>query len=455
MQHSICSRPACPSRQFPLTAALPAAIVLCFAAQAAHASGFQLKEDDAAALGRAYAGNTSAPDDAAVVVNNPAAMVDFKTPVFQADVTAVNFSTKFHGAGSDALGQPLTGGNGGDGGTTKGVPALFFALPIADRWALGVGLNVPFGFQTDYDPGWVGRYQALESKLQSPAVTLSAAYAISDTFSIGASAVAQRTNATLSQAVNFGAILAVNPALPPGTFLPQSADGYAKIKGDDWGYGWQLGFLWKPTAADRIGFNYHSKIEHTLSGDATFGVPAPVQGVFAQSPVSIFQNVSASADFDTPAVAEASWWHTLNDQWSFGADVSYTNWSTLKGLTVVYANPFQPASTEVFDWDNSWFGSIGAEYRFNPQWTLRGGLAVDGTPTHESTRDPRVPDAARRWVTVGLGYRPDDHWNVDLGYAHLFVNDAHVHDVSATGDALTGYFSNRGNLLGVSGQYKF
>src|ERR1700722_20429310 len=107
--------------------ALPAAILLCLAGQGAHASGFQLKEDDAAGLGRAYAGSTSAPDDAAVVVNNPAAMIDLKAPTLQADVTGVNFSTNFHGGGTDAIGQPLTGGNGGNGGTTKAVPAFFFA----------------------------------------------------------------------------------------------------------------------------------------------------------------------------------------------------------------------------------------------------------------------------------------------------------------------------------------
>lgn len=436
-------------------AVLPAMIVFCLAAQGAHASGFQLKEDDAAALGRAYAGLTAAPDDAAVVVNNPAAMIDLKAPVFQADVTGVNFSTHFAGVGFDALGHPLSGGNGGDGGTTKAIPALYFAMPVGERWALGIGFNVPYGFQTNYDANWIGRYQSIGSKLQSPALTFSAAYAVSDTFSIGASAIAQRTSATLSQAVDFGAILATNPALPPGTFLPQSADGFAKVKGDDWGYGWQLGFLWKPTDADRIGFDYRSKIDHTLSGDATFSIPANAAGVLSQSPVPLFQNTDARAQFDTPETAEASWWHTANERWSFGVDAAYTHWSTLKNLTVQYANPYQPVTTEVFDWNDSWFGSVGAEYHLDNAWTLRGGLAVDGSPTHESTRDPRVPDATRRWVTVGLGYKPDAHWNFDLGYAHLFVNDAHVTDVSATGDVLSGVFENKGNLLGVSGQYKF
>ncbi|HEX4479846.1 MAG TPA: outer membrane protein transport protein [Rudaea sp.] len=437
------------------TALLPAAILLGLAVQNVFAAGFQLKEDDAAGLGRAYAGSTSAPDDAAVVVNNPAAMIDLKQPVLQANVTGVNFSTNFHGAGSDAFGQPLSGGNGGDGGTTKAIPAFFFAMPVNDRFALGAGVTVPFGFVTNYDPGWVGRYEALESKLESVDITVSGAFALTDQFSIGASVIGQRTTASLSQAVNFGTILAVNPALPPGTFLPQSADGYAKIHGDDWGYGWQLGFLWKPTDADRIGLNYHSKIDHTLSGDAKFGVPANVAPILAAGPGNLFTNTGASADFDTPASVEASWWHTLNEQWSFGADAGYTQWTSLKGLTVAYANPAQPTSTEVFNWSNTWFGSVGAEYHFDPAWTVRGGLAIDGSPTSADTRDPRVPDATRRWVTAGLGYKPNNNWNFDLGYAHLFVNDAHVQDVSATGDELVGYFENKGNLFAASAQYKF
>jgi long-chain fatty acid transport protein len=31
--------------------------------------------------------------------------------------------------------------------------------------SLGVGLSVPFGLKTDYQPGWVSRYSALRTKL--------------------------------------------------------------------------------------------------------------------------------------------------------------------------------------------------------------------------------------------------------------------------------------------------
>jgi len=112
------------------------------------------------------------------VVNNPAAMSDFSTSCIAGTLSAVIFSAQFHGGGADAFGSPLTGGNGGDGGTTLPVPAAYYIRPINDRIALGIGVSVPFGFQTEYDDRWVGRYQSVETKLQSPAVTFAGSWKV-------------------------------------------------------------------------------------------------------------------------------------------------------------------------------------------------------------------------------------------------------------------------------------
>ena len=170
----------------PMLAALPLALAAALAGQNAHASAFQLKENSAEGLGRSFAGSAAAPGDCSVVVNNPAAMSEIKGGCFQADLTAINFSTKFHGSGEDFLGRPLTGGDGGEGGLTQPVPAIYFMHAINEQWALGAALTVPFGFQTEYDDGWVGRYEALKSKLNRSALTFSASCSMSDEFSLGA-----------------------------------------------------------------------------------------------------------------------------------------------------------------------------------------------------------------------------------------------------------------------------
>ena len=438
------------NRVAPALAALPFALLAALVAGTAQGAGFQLQENDVKGMGRADAGSASAPDDCAVVVNNPAAMSEFKTSCLQGDLTAINFGTEFHGSGTDLLGRPLTGDTGGDGGTTLPVPAIHYIMPINEQFAFGAALSVPFGFQTEYHDRWMGRYQAQTTKLQSPALTFSGSWRATDQFSVGFSLIAQRTSATLGQAINLGTILA-QPT--NGAWLPQEADGRGKLKGNDWGWGWDLGLLWKPTDADRIGFNYHSQIDHTISGNATFEIPSNLKPYFGGA----FTNTSGDADFNTPAYARLSWWHTADARLSFGADIGYTHWSSFKSLVIKYGNPAQAAfnSPSIFDFRNTWFVSAGADYRLNDQWTLRGGLAYDQTPTVDAHRDPRVPDGNRKWLSIGVGYKASDSLSFDFGYTHLFVEDGKINDTSATYDNLVGHFESYGNLLGVSAKYSF
>lgn len=440
--------PWCRTLSVSAMAAVPLAIGLALASPQASAAGFQLNENSPQGMGRAYAGMAAAPGDCAVVANNPAAMTDLGSGCVSAAATVIDFHAKFHGGGTDLLGDPLTGGNGGDAGVTKAVPALFFAKPITSEWTLGAGISVPFGLQTEYPDGWVGRYNALLSKLESIALTFSAAYKVSDELSLGGSVIAQRTSATLSQAINFGTILAGPTG---GQLLPQEADGFGQLKGDDWGYGFDLGLLWKPTPADRIGLNFHSQVDQTLSGKGTFLVPSNIVPLLAPA----FTDTDGSADFDTPAFASLDWWHTVDDQLSFGAHLGYTHWSSFKTLVVHYANPAQPDSTTAFDYKDAWFFSVGGDYKLDPNWTLRAGVAYDETPTTTAHRDPRVPDNNRTWLSLGVSYGTGGPWQFDLGYAHLFVNDASINTMSPTFDTLVGSTKGSADLLGVTAQYRF
>lgn len=437
-------------------AALSVAVGGALVSPAASASGFQISENTAQALGRAYAGREAAGGDASVVLNNPAAMVDFDTYAVQLDATAINVSTQFHGSGTDAIGFPLSGGDGGNGGGVYGVPAISFIAPIAQNWRIGFGVDAPFGLQTQYDAGWVGRYQALKSDVKSVDFVGSVAWAINPQFSLGFSVIAQKTTIDLSNAVDLGAVMAAPPFNLAPTFLPQSADGTAEIRGDNWKWGWQIGAEWKPTSQDTLALDYHAKINHHVDGQAYFTVPASVQFVLSQPGVPpLFQNSAASGQFATPAMASFSYWHKTQGPVSWGAEVSWTGWSSFSRIAVQFANPFQPSIDQYYGWKNTWFGSLGMDYRLSDAWTLRGGIAFDQTPTQDSTRDPRIPDGARKWISFGAGYTPSRNLTLNIGYAHLFVDDGDVNDISSTGDHLVGSFDNSGDLLGISMQYTF
>ncbi len=460
-----------------LSAAIAGVLVL---PSLANASAFQLKESSAKSMGRAHAGSTTAGGDISVVASNPAAMSELDGTYFQADITAINFSAKFKGSAHDALGRPISGGNGGDAGTTLPVPAMFVATKVSDRVNVGLGFNVPFGFQTEYDHDWIGRYNALKSRFQSLDATLSASFKVNDQFSLGASAIAEKTIAELTNAINFNAVGlglvqqgvaagAIPPAQAPAligavsTLLPPGSDGHARIYGDSTDWGWQVGALWKMTPNDKIAVDYRGQIIHHLEGTANFtDIPAGVGFLLSNPAVAPllaagvpFQHTKGTAKFVTPATAGVSYWHQ-GEKFGVGADVAWTEWSVMKRLTVNYANPAQPASSLDFDWRNTWYMAVGADYYLNDKVTLRGGVALDLTPTYVATRDARVPDSTRKLLSFGMTYKASEHFELNASYAHVFVNAAHISNSrSATGDALTGEFDDYGNLLSFSAQYKF
>jgi len=482
-------------------AALSVAILGALVPSAAHASAFQLKENSAKGLGRAYAGSATAGGDVSVVANNPAAMSDLDGTYVQADITAINFSTKFTGSSHDVLGRPISGGNGGDGGTTLPVPALAIATKVSDRVNLGVALDVPFGFQTEYDRNWMGRYDAIKTKLQSFDSTLSASFKINDQWSVGASAIAERTNVDLTNAINFNAVglgiqqgigaqtaagvaqiqaAAQAGQIPPAqaaamiqaavqqgqaaaagvaAVTPPGGDGYAQVKGGNWAWGWQVGTYWKPTTNDRVALDYRSRITHDIDGTANFTTTAGYDLLLANpalaGSIPPFQRTAGTARLTNPAVASLSYWHQA-EKFGLGMDVAWTQWSLMRQVTLNYANPAQPTTTLPFNWRNTFYVSVGGDYYLSDKLTLRGGVAIDQAPMSSTNRDPRVPDAARRMATVGLGYKVSDHFELNASYAHIFVSHAGVDGAkSATGDVLTGSFDDYGNLLSFSAQYKF
>ena len=52
-------------------------------------------------------------------------------------------------------------------GSVDFVPNLYFGVPINDKWSFGIGVNAPFGLMTEYDYGWLGRFQAIKSKIKT------------------------------------------------------------------------------------------------------------------------------------------------------------------------------------------------------------------------------------------------------------------------------------------------
>ena len=424
-------------------------IVVCISllsVGSAFGAGFALIEQGVSGLGNAYAGGAAGAEDASTIFFNPAGMTRLNGhQIILASHLIMPYANFENKGSTHVTGAPLRGDDDGNAAEAKVIPNLYYSRKVSDRFSVGIGINAPFGLATEYDRTWVGRYHAVKSDFMSVNINPSVAYKVTDQLSIGAGFSAQYVNAELSSAVDFGTIGASFGI--PG-LIPQKNDGYFDLEGDSWGVGYNMGLLYEFTKNTRVGVSYRSRIDQTLEGDADFSnVPAPL--LRPDSP--LFHDTDAEADVTLPDNLSISLFHQFNPQWMVMADFTWTNWSLFEDLIVEFDNG-QPSSRTIEKWQDSYRYSLGASYMPDKNWTIRIGTAYDTSAVSEAKyRTPRIPDGDRIWTALGLGYEISNMFGVDIGYAHLFINDPDINK-TATGDdrlrgALKGSYSSHIDII--------
>lgn len=432
-------------------------------------SGFYLLEQNASGLGRAYAGSAAIADDASTIFFNPAGLARLEGVQISAAVSAINVDTRFHDAGSvAALGQPL-GSAGGNAGGLAAIPAVYLSVPISPALTAGLGINAPFGLKTDYDTGWMGRYQGLRSEVQAINVNPALAWAPNERMSFAIGLNYQRMDATLTNAVNYSAVV-YQGALQAGLNALQAAqllgaagplEGAARVKGDDSGWGFNVGALFDIGSTTRVGLAYRSRLKYDVKGNAEFAAPAtavPTAAlIIAGASAGQLANGPVSLDLQLPDTATVSLVQQLGDRGMLSFDVAWTGWSSVPELRIV-RDSGTTLSVTPEDWKDSWRFAIGGDYRLNASWTLRGGLGYDQAPVPDVTRTPRMPDADRTWIALGAGWDPTEALHLDLGYAHLFVKNASLDQAAGSAAAyglLAGTQKTRIDIFAAQLNYKF
>ena len=457
------------------------AIVLALGTGHALAAGFILQENSGSGLGNAYAGGAAASEDADTVWTNPAGMSRLTKNQVAAAVNYIAPSIKFRNDGNskNAAFQPL-GSEGGNGGEDAFVPNLYAVFPMG-QWAFGLGINAPFGLTTEYDSDWIGRYQAIKSKVETINVNPAISYKFGD-WSIGAGANWQRIKADLTKAGNYSGGLAQAAqglaqagVMPANLVLPfigatSGIDTLGKVTGDDDAWGWNAGIEWNikgGTTRTRIGASYRSAIKYHITGNVEFFIPAaptlppnlapfygPASALVNANPQ--LQNGGVYSDIKLPDFANISIFHsTLSDKWDFMADAQWVHWSTIQDLTF-FRNSGTVLDSTPERWKDTWRLSAGASYRSDERWTWRLGFAWDQSPVPDEFRTPRLPDTDRYWYTGGAQYKWSPDLKFDLGLAYLWIKNAPIAQISTNPAtvAQVGYISgNYDNYtLIVSGQ---
>lgn len=392
----------------------PAAFAwLCVGVAPAHTAGYGLKEHSADAMASAYAGAAASDNDASYLAYNPASSAGVsETDISTSLVSILPGSSASYSTATSSASTPV-GGSKTPGGFISDalVPAFGLRQRLSDRLTLGLSITAPWGLRTDYPATWAGRYYAQKSELLTVNITPSLAYQILPELTLGAGVQIEYAKGTLTSAIDTGTLAALNGI--PGA-MPGGQDSFARVSGTNWTVGYSLGAMLRPAAGLTLGIAYRSSLQQDLSGPLTFTLDSAGMGATIRSLTGLFTNTHQKTPLTMPDMITSGVRFDISDQWTALAELDWTHWSRVRQLIVLPANPAQPNDMTNLRWKNTLFGSFGLEYRAGHSWTYKAGVAYDQNPSSDATREPRIPDADRIWISAGARVRLES--NVDLNF---------------------------------------
>ena len=418
-----------------------------FASQA-YAAGFQLSEQSSIQMGRAMAGAGVMGDDLSAVHYNPAGMTLLEGTRIQATGTWVAVNAEYKGDKSGAT----------ENGRKKGqlIPAGFITHQLNDQVWLGLGLTVPYGMGTDFDRNWEGAERGNKSTILTFDINPNVAWKINEKFSVGGGLSLQYAKAKLGMGKQK---------------LPMPGNHYAMnstVEGDSWAWGWNVGLMFRPVETVRLGVAYRSHIAHNAEGETTIdtnkllaGNPETA-GIAGQTFISDMKVRIKTPDTLTFSAA----WDATQDL-TLSATARWSKWSNFDTLTIENSgfhggnSPLangamsqMAATSQVHNkWDDTWFFSLGADYRLNEQLTVRGGVAYDQGPVDNAYRMAVIPDTDRVWVSGGASYKFNKNMTFDIGATYITgVGDTDLYD--ASGKKRIGEFKSLDSYI-VSAQMQY
>ena len=433
-------------------AATALAVASAFASTA-YAAGFQLTEQSALALGRAYAGVGVDGTDVSGMYYNPATMT--LHPGTQVQLGAVGVGLNLEYVGHDA--EYKENGRARE----EVLPHGYISHQINDTTWVGLALTIPYGLATEYDSNWEHQELGTDAKITVINFNPNFAWKATDTLSFGVGIALQYVDA------KFGVGVGPENLHNAGSIHNEySADGFT------WGF--NLGMMWAPVENLRFGVSYRSETKHKTNGTLK------TRGTGALSGLNGDYDASVTVSGPAWAMFNAAW--DVNDYLSLYATFRWADWSSFKSLKTdapelnanvagmisglkehSLARSMQYVFSKLSNIENNWVDtylySVGYDLRVNSFWTLRGGVAYETSAIGDpKTRTALIPDADRWWFAIGSSFHWTKDFQTDVGFAHLHgIHERSLYSQNPqTNGAQLGKFRHLdAYLLGVQMQYRF
>ena len=453
----------------------------------AHASGYRFGSQSVSAQGTADASGAEA-NDPSTIFYNPAGLSRLEGTQISAGATFVVPHSTYNDTGSTRfVGTPTGGGNPSDYvPSVKTAPSIYASKKINDQWTAGIGLFVPYGSKLDYGDTWAGRYALTDVMLKSVTINPSLSFKVNERHAFGFGVSAEFMKAELGQGVDVRGTIAQlqspanaaqrqallagivaaggNPAL-----LATAGDGHGSNSVKDWGYGFNLGYMFTVDESTRFGLSYRSSIAHKLKGstvwDFSNSTTDPVVNA-ALKTASHRVNSAALVKLRTPETVSGNIFHQFDSKWAGMADITWSRHNRMGDLLIEF--PGTPEGAEVIrqQWKNTVRLSLGTSYAYSDSLTLRAGIAHDESPVVSAElRHPALPDSDRVQYSLGAKWKLNDRSSIDVAYSYLDFKDAPLNytnlcntlsrTCTGNGETTRGLSQTHISLLGLSYNYKF
>ena len=486
------------------TTAISLAVFSALICLSAQAEGYKLFEQSVSSMGNAYAGRGAQITDASLVYSNPAAITKLDGTQLTSGLTLITAKTNYGNAqAQSANGQSVVGRTEGANSLNELVPFVFYADKINNDVSWGIGFYVPFGLSSDYDNDFVGRYFADETAIQVLSLQPSIGYNLNKHWSVGAGISINRAAGTLSKYKDHSGLCELgeqttNAMFGAPVYNAAYCNSHYEVEGDDIAFGYTLGIHAEPLDGTLLALMYHSAIRFNLKGDSVI-TNAPITGanvvgnpnfmVVAPHLPAIDLSTGKLASqsklteasqlaLTTPASAAFSVDQQLTKALSVQFSAVWTQWSEFQSIDIVSndANPSISLNTQTAAnlnnegqigyipeyWHNVWGFAVGATYQYQPDITLKAGMAYDENPISTSHKTARIPTDDRLWITVGTHWQLNQHLSFDIAYGYLFTGDVSVneHEYNVQNERLyqSGYqadYRNKGQLFSLGVSYSF
>lgn len=360
----------------------------------AHAGAFSMEGSSPSALGNAFAGSAAGSHDSSDMFFNPATLRNYPATQVHLGLTSVDTgidATVYSSTFSDNI--PRTGQAQASGGRNVSAPSLYVSAPINANWTFGASVTSPLKIRTTYPDGWLGRFHALDTNIDTLNATAQLAYQINDALALGVGLQYEQMAATVSRNTS------------PTT--------YGVYRGKDHQHGFTLGVHAQPTPDLKLGLGYRSAMRYRLMGDVNL----------TSLPTGTTTTVPGQVDWTMPDVLTLGAAYQANEKTEWVGDVRWTRWSRVSIFRIQLIRPAGGVIEVPLPFRDSLLTSVGVNHKLNSQWLLRAGLAHEKDAVTDDMRNPRLPTGDRSWASIGVQYKLNGHAAVNLAYARQFFKN--------------------------------